>query len=232
MSALKTGQIQRTYVVANRGERPAARGWSHLVAAALSVISSAVLITFGWMTLPWPQALGATIYGAGVVLLFAVSAMYHRWPWRSVEAVQWWRRAHHATISVFIAATYTPLCLIVFEPRTAAIMLAVAWAGGIGGAALNLVWINHPRWLDVVVYVGLGWIIVPLLPTLWSSAGPAVVWLLFAGGVVYTLGALVYGFKWPGRSARYYGYHEHFHTATVVAAVCHLVAIWMVVVAH
>ena len=115
---------------------------------------------------------------------------------------------------------------------TAAIMLAVAWAGGIGGAVLNLVWINHPRWLDVVVYVGLGWIIVPLLPTLWSSAGPAVVWLLFAGGVVYTLGALVYGFKWPGRSARYYGYHEHFHTATVVAAVCHLVAIWMVVVGH
>ena len=187
MTALKTGQIQRTYVVADRGDRPAARGWFHLVAAALSAISSAVLITFGWMTLPWPQALGVTIYGAGVVLLFAVSAMYHRWPWRSIEAVQWWRRADHATISVFIAATYTPLCLIVFEPRTAAIMLAVAWAGGIGGAVLNLVWINHPRWLDVVVYVGLGWIIVPLLPTLWSSAGPAVVWLLFAGGVVYTL---------------------------------------------
>lgn len=232
MTALKTGQIQRTYVIADRGDRPAARGWFHLVAAALSAISSAVLITFGWMTLPWPQALGVTIYGAGVVLLFAVSAMYHRWPWRSPAAVQRWRRADHATISVFIAATYTPLCLIVFEPRTAAITLAVAWAGGISGAVLNLVWINHPRWLDVAVYVGLGWIIVPLLPTLWISAGPAVVWLLFAGGVVYTLGALVYGFKWPGRSARYYGYHEHFHTATVVAAVCHLVAIWMVVVAR
>ena len=109
-------------------------------------------------------------------------------------------------------------------------MLAVAWAGGIGGAVLNLVWINHPRWLDVVVYVGLGWVIVPLLPTLWREAGAAVVWLLVAGGVIYTLGALVYGFKWPGRSARYYGYHEHFHTATVVAAVLHLVAIWMVVV--
>ena len=97
MTALKTGQIQRTYVVADRGERPAVRGWFHLVAAALSAISSAVLITFGWMTLPWPQALGVTIYGAGVVLLFAVSAMYHRWPWRSPAAVQRWRRADHAT---------------------------------------------------------------------------------------------------------------------------------------
>ena len=230
MTTLQEGQIERTVVVADRGERPAVRGWCHLVAALLSAMSSAVLITFAWMTLPWLQALGVTVYGVGVVLLFGVSAAYHLWPWRSPATVQWWRRADHATIAVFIAATYTPLCLIVFEPRTAATMLAVAWAGGIGGAALNLAWIDHPRWLDVAMYVALGWLIVPLLPTLWRAAGPAVVWLLAAGGVVYTLGALAYGFKWPGRSARYYGYHEHFHTATVVAAGCHLVAVWMVVV--
>lgn len=206
------------------------RGWFHLVAALLSALAATVLITYAWMTLMWFQALGVTVYGTGLFLLFGVSAMYHRWPWRTANAVQWWRRADHATISVFIAATYTPLCLTVFEPTIAAVMLAVAWAGGIGGVVLNLVWINHPRWLDVVVYVGLGWIIVPLIPTLWREAGAAVVWLLCAGGVIYTLGALVYGFKWPGRSARYYGYHEHFHTATIVAAVLHLVAIWMVVV--
>ncbi|MBA1837377.1 hemolysin III family protein [Corynebacterium sp. zg912] len=216
--------------MADRGERPMIRGWFHLVAALLSALAATVLITYAWMTLMWFQALGVTVYGAGLFLLFGVSAMYHRWPWRTSNAVRWWRRADHATISVFIAATYTPLCLTVFNPTTAAIMLAVAWAGGIGGAVLNLVWINHPRWLDVVVYVGLGWIIVPLIPTLWREAGAAVVWLLCAGGVIYTLGALVYGFKWPGRSARYYGYHEHFHTATIVAAVLHLVAIWMVVV--
>lgn len=227
---LQQGQVQRSYVVADRGARPVIRGWFHFGAAILSALAAAVLITFAWMTLQWGQALGVTMYGAGLCLLFGVSAMYHRWPWRTASAVQWWRRADHATISVFIAATYTPLCLTVFEPKTAAVMLAVAWAGGIGGVVLNLVWINHPRWLDVVVYVGLGWVIVPLLPTLWREAGAAVVWLLIAGGVIYTLGALVYGFKWPGRSARYYGYHEHFHTATVVAAVLHLVAIWMVVV--
>ena len=227
---LQQGQVQRSYVVADRGARPVIRGWFHFGAAILSALAATVLITFAWMTLRWVQALGVTIYGAGLFLLFGVSGMYHRWPWRTASAVQWWRRADHAMISVFIATTYTPLCLTVFEPKIAAVMLAVAWAGGIGGAVLNLLWINHPRWLDVVVYVGLGWIIVPLLPTLWREAGAAVVWLLIAGGVIYTLGALVYGFKWPGRSARYYGYHEHFHTATVVAAVLHLVAIWMVVV--
>ena len=230
MTVLKEGQIQRSYIMADRGERPLIRGWFHFFAAALSALSSAVLITFAWMTISWYEALGVTLYGAGVVLLFGVSAAYDLWPWQRAETEQWWRRADHATISIFIAATYTPLCLIVFAPTTAALMLAVAWAGGIGGAILNLVWINHPRWLDVVVYVGLGWIIVPLIPTLWHEAGPAVVWLLLAGGIIYTLGALVYGFKWPGRSARYYGYHEHFHTATVAAAICHLVAIWFVVV--
>ncbi|WP_409338238.1 PAQR family membrane homeostasis protein TrhA [Corynebacterium camporealensis] len=206
------------------------RGWGHLIAAILSVIASTVLITYSWMALPWGQALGITVYGVGLVGLFGVSALYHRWPWRTARAVQWWRRADHATIAVFIASTYTPLCLIVLEPVTAAWMLGTAWAGAILGVILNLVWINHPRWLDVVVYLALGWLILPLLPTLWNAAGPAVVWLLFAGGVIYSLGAVVYGLKWPGRNARWYGYHEHFHTATIAAAVVHLVAIWMVVV--
>ena len=76
----------------------------------------------------------------------------------------------------------------------------------------------------------IAWLIVPLIPSLWVTAGPAVVWLLFAGGVIYSLGALVYGFRWPGRRARIYGYHEHFHTATIIAAAIHQVAVWMVVV--
>lgn len=229
---LQDGQVRRTWIVADRGQRPATRGWFHVGAAFAFALAAAVLITFSWMTLPWLPALGVTIYGVGLITLFGVSGMYHRWPWRSAAAVQRWRRADHATIAIFIAATYTPLCLILFEARTAAIMLVVAWVGAIVGAILNLVWINHPRWLDVVVYVALGWIIVPLAPAMWEQGGivRVVFMLLLIGGVIYTLGAVVYGFKWPGRQARYYGYHEYFHTATIVAAVLHLVAIWMVVV--
>ena len=70
----------------------------------------------------------------------------------------------------------------------------------------------------------------PLIPTLWTNLGPTVEWLLAAGGLFYTVGAVVYGLKWPGRNAKYYGYHEHFHTATIAAAVVHLVAVWMAVV--
>ena len=198
---------RRRRPLVDRGPRPLIRGWFHLVAAGLSVVSGTVLTTFAWMTLPWWQALGVTVYAVGLLTLFGVSAAYHRGPWRSEAAVCWWRRADHATIAVFIAATYTPLCLIVLEPAQAAWMLGTAWLGAVGGVVLNLVWIGHPRWLDVAVYLALGWLIVPLIPQLWHSAGPAVVWLLFAGGVVYSLGAVVYGARWPGRSARWYGYH-------------------------
>lgn len=222
--------VELTRRVLDRGPRPVTRGWFHFFAAVLSIVGGSVLSTVAWMTLPWWQALGVTVYAVGVVLLFGVSAAYHLGPWRHRRTVQWWRRADHATIAVFIAATYTPLCLIILSPTQATWMLSAAWTGALIGVVLNLVWMRHPRWLGVAVYLVLGWLIVPLIPELWNSAGPAVVWLLFAGGLIYSAGALMYGFRWPGRDARVIGYHEHFHTATIVAAAVHQVAVWMVVV--
>ncbi|GAB3087076.1 PAQR family membrane homeostasis protein TrhA [Corynebacterium aquatimens] len=223
-------QIQHVRWIADRGERPGLRGWFHLGAAQAAIIASTVLITYSWMTLLWYQALGATIYGVGLVALFGVSGVYHRWPWRTAAGVEAWRRADHSMIGVFIAATYTPLCLVVLSPRSAAIMLGVAWVGAIANLVLNLVWVSRPRWLAPVIYVALGWIILPLIPRLWGTVNHAVVWLLFAGGALYTLGALLYGLKWPGRNAKLYGYHEHFHTLTIIAAVLHLIAVWFLVV--
>lgn len=213
--------------VYDRGERPITRGWFHLIAAWLSVVSGSVLVTFAFMTRSWSEALGVLIYALGLVGLFGVSAAYHRGPWKSLQTINWWRRADHSMIALFIAATYTPLCLIVLPDQWW--ILVVAWSGAVAAVVLNMVWINHPRWLDVAVYLILGWLIVPLIPELWRTAGPAVVWLLFAGGVVYSLGAFMYAFRWPGRNARVVGFHEVFHAATIVAAVVHLIAVWMVV---
>ncbi|WIM67315.1 hemolysin III family protein [Corynebacterium breve] len=223
-------QLERTITYVDRGQRPKVRGWFHFVAAFLAIISGSVLATFSWMTLNWWQALGVTVYAVGFFLLFAISGLYHRGRWRTADQVQLWRRADHSTIAIFIASTYTPLALIVLESRQALWLLLVAWVGALASVVMNLVWINHPRWLSVLIYLVLGWLVVPLIPQLWQSAGPAVVWLLFAGGVIYSLGALVYGFRWPGKNAQFYGYHEHFHTAVLVAAIVHLVAVWMVVV--
>ncbi|EEI17798.1 PAQR family membrane homeostasis protein TrhA [Corynebacterium lipophiloflavum] len=222
--------IDRTYRVLDRGPRPSTRGWAHLIAAFVAAIGSAVLITFAWMTLRPAEALSVSVYCAGLILLFAVSGLYHRGPWKSAETVQWWRRADHSTIAIFIASTYTPLCTILLEPPYSTWLLVIAWAGAALGVVLNMVWINHPRWLDVAVYITLGWLVLPILPVLRTEADPEVILLLFFGGVAYTVGAIIYGFKWPGREARHYGYHEHFHTLTIVAAALHLVAIWIIVV--
>ncbi|MDY6050440.1 MAG: hemolysin III family protein [Corynebacterium sp.] len=222
--------VERTRWVYDRGQRPLTRGWFHYGATILGALAGTVLTTYAWMTIAWWQALGVTLYCVGVVGLFGVSAAYHLGPWKHRATVDWWRRADHSTISIFIAATYTPLCLIVLSPVSAAWLLGIAWVGAIAAVILNLVWISHPRWLDVVVYLTLGWLIVPLIPQVWQDAGPAVVWLLLAGGIVYSLGALIYGFKWPGRNNRYFGFHEVFHISTIAAAVVHMVAVWMVVV--
>ena len=213
----------------DRGIRPATRGWFHFGAAIASLVTGTSLTTYAFTTLAWWQALGVLIYSIGGLLLFGVSAAYHRGPWHSIRTVNWWRRADHATIAVFIAATYTPLCLLVLSPTAAAWLLSIAWLGAIAAAVMNLVWIDHPRFLDVIVYLALGWLIIPLAPQVWQNAGPAVIFLLLAGGITYSLGALVYGFKWPGREARIYGYHEHFHTATIVASVFHYIAVWVAV---
>ncbi|QGU01314.1 hemeolysin-III related [Corynebacterium kalinowskii] len=226
---MQTEHVVKVTYRLNRGSRPILRGWLHFVSAIIAVLAGTILSTVAWMTLTWQQAVAVTIYVLGIVTLFGVSASYHLGPWRSATTVQWWRRADHATIAVFIAATYTPLCAILFDAKTATTMLLIAWSGAIAGVILNLVWINHPRWLDVVVYLLIGWLIVPLVPQVWRAGGSTVVWLLFAGGIVYTLGAIVYGFKWPGRSAKIMGFHEHFHTATVIAAALHFIAVCLVV---
>ncbi|MDO4761060.1 MAG: hemolysin III family protein [Corynebacterium sp.] len=216
--------IQKTIWRLDRGPRPKARGLYHLIAAYLATIAGTVLITFTWIHQDWQSGLAVTVYAVGVVALFGISAAYHRGPWLSQKAVKAWRAADHATIALFIAATYTPIAVITLRGHW--ILIAI-WVAAI--LSVGLTFFPHPRVLDVVTYLVLGWAVVPLIPAIVDHSGQAVVWLLAAGGIVYSLGAIFYALRWPGRNARLAGYHEHFHAATVIAAVVHMVAIWMLV---
>lgn len=214
----------------DRGPRPLLRGTLHARAAwvfagsgiALTVVSARIhgagLIT--WLT---------ALYVLCLVGSMAVSALYHRGRWRSEAAVRGWRRADHAMIAVFIAGTYGPVCAVALPGRTAAIVLALCWGGALLAVLLNLFWVTHPRWMAVTVYLFLGWLVIWEIPALWTGAGPAVTLLLAVGGLAYTLGAVVYGMKWPNPSKRWFGFHEVFHAATIVAAVLHHIAIWLAV---
>ena len=200
--------------------KPLLRGWLHLGTAPLAIIAGLVLTALG-PTLP--GRVSAAVFTLTAVLLFGTSAVYHRGNW-SPSTTGVLRRLDHANIFLIIAGTYTPLAVTLLETRTAIIVLAVVWTGAISGVLARVLWLGAPRWAYVPMYVALGWVAVGFLSQFYAAGGPVVVWLVGAGGIAYTVGAVVYGTKWPDPSPRYFGFHEIFHALTVVGFVCHYIA--------
>jgi hemolysin III len=210
--------------------KPRLRGWLHAYAAAISIVTGAALIAVTAALKGGAPAATTSIYAATITLLFGTSALYHRLTW-STRARALMKRLDHSMIFVFIAGTYTPIAALTL-PRDAAIAVLVAvWAGALVGVGLQIGWPGAPRWLAAPCYVALGWVAAFVMPDLLHHAGVAAFVLIAAGGVVYTLGALVYATKrpdpWPGT----FGFHEVFHACTLVAALCHYVAVWLAVFA-
>jgi hemolysin III len=199
---------------------PRLRGLLHAHAAWVAGAASIALVALA----PTGAArIAAMIYGGGLIALFSASALYHRWPgdprWKP-----WLRRLDHSTIFVFIAASYTPVGLLVLHGSTRTVVLVSVWAGAIAGVILSLAWISAPRWLQAACYLAVGWVAVIALPQLAEHAGIAPLVLLTAGGALYTLGAIVYASRRPNFWPRTYGFHEVFHTLVIAAALVHYIA--------
>lgn len=208
--------------------KPRLRGWLHTYAALTSLVSGATLISVS-AALRGPAAGFTTaLYSVTVTLLFGTSALYHRFHWQP-RAHQVMKRLDHSMIFVFIAGTYTPIAALGLRSTSAVIVLVVVWAGALLGVALQCLWPDAPRWLAVPCYIGLGWVAIFVLPELLRSGGTAALVLVAAGGLVYTLGGIVYGLRRPNPVPAVFGFHEVFHLCTLVAAACHYVAIWLVV---
>jgi hemolysin III len=210
--------------------KPRLRGWLHAYAAALSIFSGAVLVCVA--AAMHGRAAGTTtaIYSATVTLLFGTSALYHRRTW-SPRAHAWMKRLDHSMIFVFIAGTYTPIAVLSLPRGSAIAVLVTVWTGALVGVVLQTAWPSSPRWLTVPCYIALGWVAVFVMPDLLHNAGVAALVLIIVGGVWYTVGALVYAFKRPNPYPGIFGFHEVFHGCTLIAAVCHYVAIWLTVFA-
>lgn len=202
-------------------ERPRLRGWLHLGMTPLSIIGGSVLIG---LAPSLAGKIGSGIWLGAAVLLFGTSAAYHLGAWNPKTKAAL-RRWDHANIFVFIAATYTPMALTLLDSSSATILLSVIWAVAIVALLGRVFWLNAPRWLDVVCYLLLGWAGVWWLPAFWSSGGAAVVILILLGGIIYSVGALIYARKRPNPSPKWFGFHEVFHACTVAAAVSHFAAI-------
>ncbi|WP_425394251.1 PAQR family membrane homeostasis protein TrhA [Actinomyces vulturis] len=207
--------------------KPRLRGWIHACTAPLAFASCLVLVILAPTT---SLTIACVIYSVCTLLLFGNSGIYHlgngHWGIR-VAAIL--RRIDHANIFLLIAGTYTPLCLALLAPATAKSVLCIVWGGALAGIFARLFWMSAPRWLYTPLYIILGWVAVWFLPDFWQAGGPAVVALIASGGVIYTLGALVYAMKKPDLFPRWFGFHEIFHVCTVLAWIVQCIACYLAV---
>jgi hemolysin III len=213
------------YLLPDGLPRPRLRGWLHLGAVPVALGLGIALVVVA------PAGRGtvaALVYAAAVLGLFAASGVYHRGRW-TPEVRAWLQRVDHSMIFVLIAGTYTPVCLLVLDGALGKVLLAVVWAGALLGVLLQLLPVPAPRWLSVLVYVALGWVALAALPELLADLGVVATTLVLAGGLLYTVGAIVYGLRRPDPVPRVFGYHEVFHALTVVAAGLHyaVIAFWV-----
>ncbi|HKE64962.1 MAG TPA: hemolysin III family protein, partial [Micromonosporaceae bacterium] len=166
-------------------------------------------------------------YSLTVCGLFGTSALYHRRVW-SPRGYQVMRRLDHSMIFVFIAGTYTPFSVLLLSHTTAIVILSIVWGGAILGVGMKLITPNAPRWLSAPVYVALGWVAILVLPEIARGGGMAALVLLLAGGMLYTVGAVFYALRRPNPWPKTFGHHEFFHACTLLAALCHQIALYFV----
>jgi hemolysin III len=195
--------------------KPRLRGVSHQWAFYVSLALGAALVAAAPAGQP---RLAAAVYALSVAALFGTSALYHRITWASQAARRWMRRLDHSMIFFLIAGTYTPFALLVLDGDLATVILVVVWAGALAGVLMKLVWIDAPKALVAVTYILLGWVAVAAFPTMIERLGVTAATLVAVGGLLYTLGALVYAFQRPNPAPTVFGYHEVFHALVILAA--------------
>ena len=200
--------------------KPKLRGWLHAIATPLALAAGVVLVCLS------PTAttkVGSSLFAGTALLLFTVSAIYHRGTW-STKVWAFLRRFDHSNIFLLIAGSYTPFTLILLHGAQRVSLLAIVWTGAILGVLFRIFWTGAPRWLYTPIYVALGWAAIFYARDFGTAGGTAVITLVAVGGGLYTLGGLVYGFKKPNPFPTWFGYHEVFHALVVAAFVCHYVA--------
>jgi len=202
--------------------KPRLRGWIHLGMAPVALAGAIVLVALAPTTAgKWSSA----VFGAASILLFGISAVYHRGNW-SPTTTAVLRRLDHTNIFLVIAGSYTPMAVILLDGAARRTTLLVIWGGALAGLLARVFWLGAPRWFYTPVYVALGWVAVWQMPAFWNATpqGPTIVWLIAAGGLAYTIGAVVYGTRRPNPSPRWFGFHEVFHSLTVIGFTCHYIA--------
>ena len=205
--------------------KPRFRGRLHQIVFFLSIPAGVVLIVLANGASAY---VAASLYAVSVALLFGTSASYHRDTW-GVRLRDRMQKADHAMIFVLIAGSYTPIVLLALQPEWGITLLAIAWTIAVAGVTLTFTKWDFMNRHGGYLYVAFGWVMVVALPVIFEALSATQIVLLFAGGVFYTVGAVLFGLERPRLRPRTFGFHELWHVMTVAAAACHYVLIFSLV---
>lgn len=208
--------------------KPLLRGHFHQAAFFFFLGACIMLISFSKNKL---AIIASLVYSLSVIGLFGISTIYHR-PYWSQQIRQKIKRLDHAAIFVLIAGTCTPVSLLGMKPESGKYFLIIIWTTAFLGFIQSIFFVNSPRWLKGILYLIAGWMVAPFVPNLYNTLGLFYLLLLFLGGIIYSLGALIYVFKRPNPYPKFFGYHEIFHLLTVVAAMLHFAVVSHLVTAN
>lgn len=199
--------------------KPSWRGWIHAATFPIAIAAGIVLIALAQGPVAkWSCA----VFMLTSLLLFGNSALYHRFNWKpKTRAIL--KRIDHANILLLIAGTYTPIAVLALPTGKAVLLLSIVWSGAILGILFRVFWIDAPRWLYVALYLALGWAAVMYMVDLIAANWVMVIFVAI-GGILYTVGAVIYAMKRPNPWPGHFGFHEIFHVCTVLAFLCHWTA--------
>ena len=201
--------------------KPVLRGVSHEIGFFVALCAGT------WLVVAARGGLATAvtaIYAAALALMLGVSARYHRGTRGPLGELRW-KRADHSMIFVFVAGTYTPICVLGIGGATGMHVLALVWIAAVLGALRALFWVRAPRFVATGLYVAIGWLGIAFWPAVRQSVPTTPLRLIGIGGLLYTVGALVYATRKPDPFPRWFGYHEVFHVFVIAACVCHFLAI-------
>lgn len=207
--------------------KPRMRGTLHQIAFFVSVPAGIALIV---LANTGKARFAAVVFATGLAGVFGASAAYHRVAW-SVPARKRMKRLDHSMIFVLIAGTYTPLCLLALSGAWSVVMLATVWAGAITGIVMKQFNVDGLRRVSGFLYITLGWISIVTLPQLFHTMSVAAFTLVVVGGLLYTVGAIVFAVKRPDPNPAVFGYHEIWHAFTAGAGLCHYSAVLLLIIA-
>lgn len=206
--------------------RPRLRGVLHQWAFVVSLVTGAGLVLEAASV---RARIAVAVYALSVAAVFGISALYHRVEWRTLSARRWMRRLDHTMIFVLIAGSYTPFSVLVLHGTLGVVILIAVWSAALAGGVFKLVWIDAPGWLGTATYILVGWIAVIAMPELVDRLGVPAVAALALGGILYSVGGVIYARKRPDPLPSVFGYHELFHTLVIAAAALQyvVVAFWI-----